>query len=157
MINTERLLLRRFTPDDEQAYAEIMTNPNVYRYLGTGQGIPKEQIRRMIDSLDATWGHGLGVYAVVEQASGKLLGHCGVRGLPCGRKEILYAYGEDAWGKGYATEAARAVLQAHSQRPLIAVSYPENPASVSVIKKLGFRHIGQEMMFGKMLESFILD
>jgi len=157
MINTERLILRRFTAQDEQEYADIMTNPNVYRYLGTGQGIPKEQIGRFIDNLEMTWGHGLGVYAVVEQASGKLIGHCGVRGLPCGRKEILYAYGEDAWGKGYATEAAKAVLQNHDHRPLIAVSYPENPASINVIKKLGFRHVGQEKMFGKELESFILD
>jgi len=157
MINTERLILRRFTPQDEQEYADIMTNPNVYCYLGTGQGIPREQIGRFIDNLEMTWGYGLGVYAVIEQASGKLIGHCGVRGLPCGRKEILYAYGEDVWGKGYATEAAKAVLQNHNQRPLIAVSYPENPASIGVIKKLGFRHVGQEEMFGKILESFILD
>jgi len=48
-------------------------------------------------------------------------------------------------------------LQAHVERPLIAVSYPENPASISVLKKLGFRHVGQEKMFGRMLESFILE
>jgi len=157
MITTERLILRRFTPQDEEAYADIMTDPKVYRYLGTGQGIPREQIGRMIESLDSSWGHGLGVYAVEDKASGKLIGHVGVRGLSCGRKEILYAYSEEAWGKGFATEAAKAVLQNHSQRPLIAVSYPENPASIAVIKKLGFRHVGQEKMFGKMLESFILD
>ena len=156
MIKTERLILRHFTAEDEQAYADIMTTPNVYRYLGTGQGIPREQMGRFLQQWDMTFGHGLGVYAVVEQAGGKLIGHCGVRGLPCGRKEILYAYGEDAWGKGYATEAAKAVLAAHDARPLIAVSYPENPGSIAVIKKLGFRHIGQEMMFGKMLESFVL-
>ena len=157
VIETERLILRRFTAQDEQEYADIMTNPNVYRYLGTGQGIPREQIGRFIESLDMTWGHGLGVYAVTLRENGKLIGHCGTRGLPCGRKEILYAYGEDAWGRGYATEAARAVLEEHSQRPLVAVSYPENPASIGVIKKLGFRHVGQEKMFGKMLESFILE
>jgi len=157
MIVTERLILRQFTPQDEKAYADIMTNPNVYRYLGTGQGIPKESIGRFMEQWNMTFGHGLGVYAVVEQAGGKLIGHCGVRGLPCGRKEILYAYGEDAWGKGYATEAAKAVLQAHESRPLIAVSYPENTGSVSVIKKLGFRHTGQETMFGKVLECFVLE
>ncbi|MCL2753333.1 MAG: GNAT family N-acetyltransferase [Defluviitaleaceae bacterium] len=157
MITTERLILRRFVAQDEKEYADIMTSPNVYRYLGAGQGVPREQIGRMIDSWEMTWGHGLGVYAVVEQASGKLIGHCGVRGLPCGRKEILYAFGENAWGKGYATEAGKAVLAAHDTRPLIAVSYPENPASIGVIKKLGFRHAGQEKMFGKMLESFIIE
>jgi len=157
MITTERLILRRFAAQDEQEYADIMTNPNVYQYLGTGQGIPREMIGRMIDSHESSWGHGLGTYAVLERESGKLLGHCGLRGLACGRREILYAYGEDAWGKGYATEAARAVLQAHDVRPLIAVSYPENPASIGVLKKLGFQHVGQEKMFGRVLESFILE
>jgi ribosomal-protein-alanine N-acetyltransferase len=157
MITTERLILRRFTINDEQAYADIMTNPNVYRFLGTGQGIARENIGRMIDSFESVWGHGLGVYAVTLRESGELIGHCGVRGLPCGRRELLYAYCEEAWGKGYATEAAKAVLQTHSQRPFIAVSYPENPASIGVIKKLGFRHVGSEQMFGKVLESFILE
>jgi len=157
MITTERLILRRFTAQDEQEYADIMTNPNVYQFLGTGTGIPRERMGAMIDMHESSWGHGLGTYAVVEQASGRLIGHCGVRGLPCGRKEILYAYDENTWGKGYATEAARAVLHNHGHRPLIAVSYPENPASIAVIKKLGFRHVGQEKMFGKELESFILD
>ena len=157
MIHTDRLVLRRFTAQDEQVYADIMTNPNVYQYLGTGQGLTRDMIGRLIDAHESSWGHGLGTYAVVERASGNLIGHCGVRGLPCGRKEILYAFGEDAWGKGYATEAAKAVLQAHSQRPLIAVSYPENQASIRVIKKLGFRHVGQENMFGKILDSFILE
>jgi len=157
MINTQRLILRRFNPQDEQEYADILTNPNVYRYLGTGQGFTKEAVVRLMDQFEAVWGHGLGVYAVIEQVSGKLIGHCGVRGLPCGRKEILYAFSENAWGKGYATEAAKAVLAAHDVRPLIAVSYPENPASIAVIKKAGFRYVGQETMFGKTLESFILD
>jgi len=157
MINTDRLILRKFTEQDEQSYADIMVNPNVYRYLGTGQAILREHIGRSIMSWNSTFGHGLGVYAVVELSSGKLMGHCGVRGLPCGRREILYAFGEDFWGKGYATEAVKAVLQAHDMRPLIAISYPENSASVGVIKKLGFRHVGQEEMFGKILESFILD
>ena len=157
MIDTERLTLRRFTAQDEQAYADIMTNPNVYRYLGTGQGIPRENMGRIIEQMEMTFGHGLGVYAVIEKASGKLIGHCGLRGLPCGRKEILYAYSEDSWGKGYATEAAKAVLEAHDVRPLIAVSYPENPASIGVIKKIGFSHVGQEKMFGKVFESFVLD
>jgi len=157
MITTERLLLRKFTEQDEQAYADIMTSPNVYRYLGTGQPIPRDSIGPSIMSWNSTFGYGLGVYAVVEQSSTKLIGHCGVRGLPCGRKEILYAFDESTWGKGYASEAAKAVLEHHTTRPLIAVSYTENLASIGVIKKLGFSHTGQEEMFGNMLELFILE
>ena len=157
MITTQRLLLRKFTEADEQAYGDIMTKPSVYQFLGTGQPTPRDIIGRMIMSWNSTFGHGLGVYAVVEQESGKLIGHCGLRGLSCGRKEILYAFDDSAWGKGYATEAAKAVLQKHDARPLIAVSYPENPASIGVIKKVGFTHMGQEEMFGKTLETFVMN
>jgi len=157
MITTERLFLRRFTHKDEHELAEIMTDPMVYRYLGTGSPIAREVVGRMIDSYESTWGHGMGIYAVVERANNKLLGYCGVRGLPCGRKEILYAYGQSAWGKGYATEAAKAVLMAHDYRPLIGLSYQENPGSIAVLKKIGFVHTGQEKMFGRVLESFVLE
>ena len=157
MIITERLLLRKFTPEDENAYAQVMTNSNVYRYLGTGQPIPKDAILRSMQAWNSTFGHGMGVYAVEEKNSGKLIGHCGVRGLPDGRKEILYAFCETVWGKGYATEAGKAVLENHDFRPLIAVSYPQNEGSIRVIKKLGFRHLGQEEMFGNMLELFKLE
>jgi len=157
MITTQRLTLRQLTSNDEQAYADIMTDPDVYRFLGTGQGIAREHIGRMIESMNSTHGHGLGVYAVVLQNSGELIGYCGLRGLPCGRNEILYAYKKESWGKGYATEAARAVLDVHTMRPLIAVSYPENTASIALIKKLGFLPAGQEEMFGKKLELFTLE
>jgi len=157
MITTERLLLRQFTQLDEQTYADIMANPNVYRYLGTGQAITKEDAARSIAMWNNTFEHGLGVYAVVKQSDNKLIGHCGVRSLPCGRKEILYAIDESAWGVGYAFEAAKAVLQHHTARPIIALSYPENPASINVINKLGFGHAGQEEIFGKTLETFILE
>lgn len=155
MITTDRLILRKFEEADEEAYAEIMAKPSVYQFLGTGQPVPREAIARSIMSWDMTFGHGLGVYAVTKKASGELIGHCGVRGLPCGRKEILYAFDDTAWGKGYATEAGEAVLKEHTVRPLIAVSYPENTASIAVIKKLGFKTAGQEEMFGKTLVSFV--
>jgi len=157
MIDTERLILRAFAPEDLDAYVEIMSSPAVYRYLGNGQGQTRDQIEHWMNQWNGTFGHGMGVYAVVERESGKLIGHCGLRGLICGRKEILYAIAESAWGKGYATEAMRAVLDAHDFRPLMAVSYPENTASMGVMKKLGFKHIGQEVMFGTTLESYILE
>ncbi|MCL2415438.1 MAG: GNAT family N-acetyltransferase, partial [Defluviitaleaceae bacterium] len=138
MVTTERLILRRFTESDEQEYANIVANPNVYRYLGTGSPIASDGAKRMIDHFESVWGYGLGVYAVVEKSSGKLMGHCGIRGLPCGRREILYAFGEEFWGKGYATEAVKTVLQEHNCRPLIGVSYPENAGSMRVMEKSGF-------------------
>jgi len=156
MITTQRLLLRRFTTDDTAAYTEMWLKKSFYQHLGTRQGIPADAVPRMIDGWESSWGHGLGVYAVVEQATGQLIGHCGVRGLADGRVEIAYAYDDTSWGKGYATEAGEAVLAHHSHRPLIGVVYPDNPNSAKVLTKLGFEPNGQEVMFGALLDSFLL-
>lgn len=156
VIKTERLILRHFNSNDVTAYTDMWMKKNFYQHLGTRQAIPSEAVPRMISTWESSWGYGLGVYAVVEQVTGKLIGHCGVRGLADGRVEILYAYDDSSWGKGYATEAAKAVLGNHSHRPLIGVVYPENPDSAKVLTKIGFEPNGQEVMFGMTLDSFLL-
>ena len=156
MITTDRLILRKFTSEDVQGYAEIMAKKNVYQYLGSGNKLPKEIIPHMISQWNDTFVDGLGVYAVAEKETGKLVGHSGVRMLPCGRIEILYAFDDLVWGKGYATESAQVVLKHHTIRPLIAISYPENKSSINVIEKLGFERAGAEEFFGKQLEVFTL-
>jgi len=88
------------------------------------------------------------------------LGYCGIRKIPDGRTEIFYGYAETAWGKGYATEAARAVIAYGKEHfagfegdpMVIAMTYPQNPASAKVVQKLGFVPIGQEEHFGHMLD-----
>ena len=94
----------------------------------------------------------------MEKKSGNLIGHCGIRPIPDGRVELLYAYDPSAWGKGYGTEAAAAVLEYGKENfeidELIAIAYPQNPASIGIIKKLGFESIGKEEHFGKMLEVY---
>ena len=160
IIQTERLEIRRFTEADTEPYADILTKPEVSQYLGAGNTIPRENAVRAVASWNSVRDSGYGVFAVVERASDKLIGHCGIRPIPDGRIELLYAYDPASWGKGYATEAGRAVLEYGKENfeftELIAMSYPQNKGSIGVIKKLGFESIGQEEHFGKMLDVFIL-
>jgi ribosomal-protein-alanine N-acetyltransferase len=153
---TERLELRHFTKSDHPAYSAMWAKPEFYRYLGDGHAKPDDFAPRFATSLE----YSRGVFAVVERATGTLLGHCGVRPIPDGRIELLYAYDPLAWGKGYATEAARAVLayarQTFEIDCLIAMAYPANPASANVMRKLGFTPSGTEEHFGHMLDVFSL-
>ncbi|MCL2595338.1 MAG: GNAT family N-acetyltransferase [Promicromonosporaceae bacterium] len=161
MIATERLLLRRFTDADADAYAAILMKPEVTRYLGSGQGATGEGIAALREQFQAVWNDGYGVFAVVEQATGSLIGHCGIRPIPDGRIELLYAYDPATWGKGYATEAGRAALDyAREHFPVaevIGMAYPQNHGSIAVLEKLGFQRIGTEQHFGHDLILLQLD
>jgi len=153
---TERLEIRRFRQRDKEEYVKIITNPDVYKYLGDGKGIDRDSAQKMV----TFYSFSLGIFAVVEKASGRLIGHCGIRPIPDCRIELLYAYDPNAWGKGYGTEAAKAVLDYGRENleidELIGVAYPENPSSIGIMRKLGFKSIGKEEHFGKMLEVFAL-
>lgn len=160
-IVTNRLKIRRFLDADKEQYTEIMTNPYVTKYLGNGRCMTKENVEKLLSNFETVWNDGYGVFAVTETASGNVIGHCGIRPISDGRIEILYAYAPSAWGKGYATEAGNAVLayakDNFNLNEVIAMSYPQNKGSVAVIKKMGFKSIGQEEHFGNMLEVFSLD
>ena len=161
LITTSRLYLRRFTESDTEAYAEIMLNPSVTQYLGDGSNFSKENAAKVLARFESVWDAGYGIFAVIERASSKLIGYCGIRQIPDGRVELLYAYAPSVWGKGYATEAGKAVLDYAKKNfdiaRIIAMSYPQNGGSIGVIKKLGFESIGQEEHFGKTLDVFSLD
>lgn len=153
---TERLELRRFTQTDEGGFVEILTDPEVYKFLGDGQGATPEFAKKIL----VNYIFNRGIFAVVEKTANTLVGYCGVRPIQDGRIELLYGYGPAAWGKGFGTEAAKAVLQYAKDellmKNIIAIAYPENLGSIGVIKKLNFTHCGTEEHFGKMLELFSL-
>ena len=159
-IKTNRLEIRRFTEADTEQYVNIMTKPEVYKYLASGTGISRENAIKSIANWESVCESGYGVFAVIEKSSGNVIGHCGIRPIADGRIELLYAYDPSVWGKGYATEAGKAVLDYGKENftltEIIAMSYPQNKGSVGVIKKLGFEYAGQEEHFGTMLELYTL-
>jgi len=138
-----------------------MTQPSVTQYLGSGKGCSMEDAVKMLSWYESVWDEGYGIFAVIEQKSDNLIGYCGIRQIPDGRVELLYAYDPSAWGKGYATEAGIAVLAYGKENfgitKIIAMSYPQNVGSIGVIKKLGFENVGREEHFEKMLDVFVLD
>jgi RimJ/RimL family protein N-acetyltransferase len=148
-LDTERLTLRRFTGADADNLADLDRDPAVMRFLNGGVPTPREVIAREVlpRFLHSYARHdGYGVWAVIEKATGDFLGWFGFQpradGDP-GEIELGYRLRRSAWGKGYATEGARALIQKGfgelgAQR-VVATTYQDNLASRRVMEKTGLR------------------
>ena len=153
VLETDRLLLRAFEPEDAEAYhAAIYSDAEVTRYLPGGAPRPIERSRLLMGAFNASWQkNGVGGLAVVLEASGQVIGHCGlipigVSSEPDPETEVFYAIGKAYWGQGLVTEAARAVLADGFTRAglerVVAVAAPANGASRRVMEKLGMTYQG---------------
>ena len=87
-IITNRLEIRKFHPKDKEAYVRIMTQSAVTKYLGSGTTMTEKNVENMLTSFQFS----AGIFAVVERASSNVIGYCGIRPIPDGRIELLYAY-----------------------------------------------------------------
>ncbi|THD60431.1 GNAT family N-acetyltransferase [Phenylobacterium sp.] len=147
MIETERLILRGWSDADREPYADIMIDPEVGRWLGGP--FSRQQAYERVDRFTASLAEtGLGRLAIERKADGRLIGHCGlasspvVEDIPQGL-EIGWALAPDAWGSGYAVEAARAVLADGFARPgveeIFAYTGETNLRSQAVMQRLSMR------------------
>jgi RimJ/RimL family protein N-acetyltransferase len=146
MIETERLLLRDWTLADIEPWLELNTEP-VMRWLGGVR--TREQAVAAITERFIPWQEqrGFTFWAVERKADARLLGFCGLKlgddpGSPVeGMYEIGWRLREDAWGQGYAREAAAASLD-HAFRALgaervMALTVEGNAPSWGLMKRLG--------------------
>ena len=147
VLRTKRLTLRRFMQTDDRALARVFADPEVMRF---GDGVrSSEWIRDWIERcLHDYQERGWGPFAVIENASGNLIGYCGLFHIPDinGRPEIEigYRFARESWGRGYATEAVLAVrefaFRSLGLTRLIAMIDPDNTASIRVAEKAGMRY-----------------
>lgn len=143
VLETSRLRLREFIPQDADALAAVLGDPVAMQYYpapfdrkGIEEWIAKNIARNQRD------GHGL--WAMVLKDSGELIGDCGCTLQEVEGKdhvEIGYHVRRDLWGNGYATEAAQACMQyAFTQLAVdrvISLIRPENMQSIRVAEKNG--------------------
>jgi RimJ/RimL family protein N-acetyltransferase len=146
-LETERLVLRRFTTADVDNLVELDSDPEVMRYLTGGTPTPRAVIEhdilphwlRYYERSD-----GFGFWAAVEKTSGDFLGWLHLRppdGAGPGEVELGYRLRQAAWGQGYATEGARALIRKGftelGVRRVVASTYQDNLASRRVMEKAG--------------------
>jgi RimJ/RimL family protein N-acetyltransferase len=144
-METKNLILRPFTLDDAEAWLPLISLPEIIRYTGDTPASSVEEAREVLRTrpLCDYAVHGYGRLAVIEKASGRLVGFSGLKYVPELGIDIGYRFLPDCWGKGYATESARAVMEQdareHGARRIVGIVHPENPASARVLGKLGLR------------------
>ncbi|WP_010408974.1 GNAT family N-acetyltransferase [Citromicrobium sp. JLT1363] len=144
---TERLILRDWREDDWPAFWEGTNTPAVMRWLGGVCDADKRQgAQDRLLSYKHDYGHTF--WAVERKGDGAILGFCGLKrcnqaGGPVGTMEVGWRLREDAWGQGYAREAATASLdiafEAFDAEEVVALTVARNTASWGLMKRLGMR------------------
>ncbi|MFI7574991.1 GNAT family N-acetyltransferase [Micromonospora sp. NPDC049497] len=176
VVTTERLVIRDWTdtPADLERIFDIYSRPEVMRWLGGGKGRltdPAEAAERLSSWREryAPYAGRYGIWAVEVRDDGPVVGSVLVKPLPGGDGvtftediEVGWHLHPDSWGHGYATEAARAVLDrafAAGDSRVYAVVAPGNEASMAVCRRLGMTHVGRRTDWygGTEVETFALD
>jgi ribosomal-protein-alanine N-acetyltransferase len=145
-IETERLILRPFAPEDLDDLAAIRAKPEVMKYIGNGQPQTREQAaRRLRTYIEHYESHGFSMCAALWKTDGRLIGLCGLFSLDRTPEiEVGYTFDQPFWGLGLATEAAHAWLRYGFEelrlKAIAAIAYPENTASRHVMEKLGMKY-----------------
>lgn len=151
---TRSLDLRPFADGDAEAMHAIYSDPAVMRYVATGPTADHAATRRLLrDYTIHQRAHGFSFWGVVERASGALIGDAGLYRTPAGEVELGYTLGVPWWGQGYATEAAKAWLEAAfgalGIAEVVALAEPANGASLRVLEKVGMHRTGERSAFGR--------
>jgi ribosomal-protein-alanine N-acetyltransferase len=142
ILTTERLVLRPVTLRDRAALLAHWTTSDVRLFLFDGGIMSEGEITEAIeDSTRDFAAAGYGLWLIHEKDQAELVGTAGLRPLEDIGLEIFYSLAPGSWGKGYATEAARAVVE-HALGPLglpevLAEVDEGNAASIKVIERLG--------------------
>jgi len=145
---TARLQLRPADAGDFDYYHDLMTDPEVMKYIGIEQGkIPtNDEIRTIVSGAVTAWNiRGFGRWSVFDRETNDFVGFCGFRaegGVP----ELITVVHERFWGEGYAREAARAVLDyGFSElgfKVVCAFTRPAHERARLLLDKLGAEFLG---------------
>jgi RimJ/RimL family protein N-acetyltransferase len=158
-LETERLRLRMFREDDLDAYAAMCADPEVMRYLG-GKPFSRLESWRHMATILGHWAlRHYGMWAVEERLTRQFVGRIGLidpEGWP--GFELGWALARPHWGKGLATEGARAALgyafSVVRRDHVISLIHPDNHASIRVAQRLGERLEGETDLLGARVHVY---
>jgi ribosomal-protein-alanine N-acetyltransferase len=162
-LETDRLRLRPFAREDVDAFAVICSDPEVMRYYTSLWTREDAQafVERQIASLEQ---RGYSLLAVIHKQDDRFIGYCGLlhQHLEWGDEvEVGYMLDKAYWGRGLATEAARACMldafQRLGLRRLISLIHPENHASIRVAEKNGLRYERDTPFRGRPVRVYVIE
>jgi [ribosomal protein S5]-alanine N-acetyltransferase len=143
VIATERLFLKEWLPENFPDFKPIATNPQVMRYIGTGELWSDERIKQFIDNQIARYKqYKFCFWALIHRNTHALIGLCGLSLLNKPDEiEIGWWLIPEYWGQGLATEAAQAVMSYGFEQlnlpRIVSIAQPANQRSIRVMEKLG--------------------
>ncbi len=160
MTETERLLLRPLRVQDVDAFVALHTDERVNRFVGA---YSHQQALERLVLIERQWvdrGHGL--CAVELKSTGEFIGRCGLNFWEAfDEVELGWTLKAEAWGHGYATEAARACVDwgfaTLDVDYFTAMIKPGNTASVRVAERLGFSPLREDVLGGHPVTVYSLD
>lgn len=143
VLTTARLVLRPVETGDRAALTAHWQSDDVRQFLFDGEVLPAAEIDEIIEESGQAFadGRGYGLWVIREAGGDTLAGTAGLRPLEDLGLELVYSLAPEVWGKGYATEAAGAVLK-YALGPLglpavLAEVDEGNTASAAVVERLG--------------------
>ncbi len=144
-LQTPRLYLREFTLADVELLYNMHQDPAITRY--TGDPMPWNSLvhteKVLTEAILPQYQNGIGRWAVHLKETREFIGWCGLKKVD-DEIDLGYRYVQQYWGKGYATEAAQAVLNFGIQQQLpniVGCADLENIASVKVLEKIGLKFL----------------
>jgi ribosomal-protein-alanine N-acetyltransferase len=163
---TKRLVLRTFAEVDRERLIALAVDPVVMRYIGRpggGKGARnREEAEAMFERmLERGRTNSYSMWAVTERHHDALIGWCGMQDLPGSADvEVGWILDSPYWGRGLATEAARAAISYGFERvalkAVVAVAMPENIRSTNVMRRVGMRDCGTAHFYGRDVAFFRL-
>ena len=165
LLETERLVIRPWQPDDRPAFTSLMSHPEVTHYVHGGQPYSEAEVDEWFSRQARQLAeHGVCMGALIEKSTGNLAGLAGTQPLgTTGNLEIGWILARDAWGRGFATEAGAAamrhVLETLARPRVVAIIDPDNEPSKRVAARLGMkyeaRYTGEQL--GHRLPEIVVD
>ncbi len=152
ILKTERLVLRAYRREDFGAMAAMWSDPEMVRFIGTGQPLGEDVVWGRLQKSAGAWPIlGYGFWVIEHAATGRMIGEAGflerlAPGKGASTPEAGWALETSMRGQGYASEAVAAVLAWGDQRfqRTICVISAENTRSVALARRLGYRDAGVE-------------
>lgn len=141
-LETSRLIVRPFTPEDAEPLVALFADPRVHRHVDDGQPLGGEMARLwVVRSGENLVRHGYGTGAVVLRETGKLIGWAGFARPGDGSEELIYGLAHAHWRRGLGTELLDALVafgRARRIDPLRATVASANIGSIRLLEKAGF-------------------
>ena len=146
LIETPRLALHRLTTDDADFILELLNEPSFLRFIGDkGVRTREHACRYILAGPMASYDRfGFGLYRVQLKTGGEPIGMCGLlKRDSLADVDVGFAFLPRFWSRGFAFESASAVLahgrQTWGLKRILAITSPDNEASIRLLAKLGFR------------------